>query len=422
MSGQTGGTDDNPYVFTEQIGRRNMGDPEMINFKNPAAAFFDGMADFVRVMKTRPAMTQTGTSTYIMGQSQGEFKEDTAGPNPGLAIAAREAQARSSMIIPTQTEEYNTLVSIIMDRSVGMDNVAGTFNGQTLLLWDLGRALAAIAVEQCRATKSHFCLFSYSWTGYVDWPGPSQDYDGAIEFLLGSNSQAFVPEVRSLNGEVAAGHEPGSGCQTACDYMFSGFDLEGNSLNIDRAVSIVFSNQCYNWPMQHWDSLEFNNNVPLDQYMRTKGPVYYVGVSPSGGGREDQIIPYFGGVMRNTGGGRTTQQDPLYNDYQPRRYEDAEHRLPYDPMGRAGEWVYFPGTMRLAAEVCWSRANGINITTERSHDDGNELPATWPHEGVDMESFFKCVMLAPDRADGMITLAGTFADLVCMTHPDGDYE
>ena len=128
MSGQTGGTDDNPYVFTEQIGRRNMGDPEMINFKNPAAAFFDGMADFVRVMKTRPAMTQTGTSTYIMGQSQGEFKEDTAGPNPGLAIAAREAQARSSMIIPTQTEEYNTLVSIIMDRSVGMDNVAGTFN------------------------------------------------------------------------------------------------------------------------------------------------------------------------------------------------------------------------------------------------------------------------------------------------------
>ena len=39
-----------------------------------------------------------------------------------------------------------------------------------------------------------------------------------------------------------------------------------------------------------------------------------------------------------------------------------------------------------------------------------------------MEEFFKAVMLAPDRADGMITLAGTFADLVCMTHPDGDYE
>ena len=72
MSGQTGGTDDNPYVFTEQIGRQNMGDPEMINFKNPATAFFDGMADFVRVMKTRPANEQIGTTAFIMGQSQGE--------------------------------------------------------------------------------------------------------------------------------------------------------------------------------------------------------------------------------------------------------------------------------------------------------------------------------------------------------------
>ena len=400
MSGQTGAADDNPYVFTEQVGRRNMGDPNLIEFENPAAAFFDGMADFVRVMKIRPAQEQVGTRTYLMGQSQGEFKEDSAGPNPGLAIAAREAQARAAMIIPTQTEEYNTLVSIIMDRSIGMDNVAGTYNGQTMLLWDLGRALAAIAVEQCRATKSYFCLFSYSWVGYVDWPGPSNDYDGAIEYLLGSNSQAFVPETRDGG---AAGHEPSAGCQTACDYMFSGTDLEGNSLEINRAVTIVFSNQCYNWPMQHWDSLEFNNNTPLDQYMRSKGPVYYVGVSPTGGGREDQIIPYFGGVMRNTGGGRTSSQDPLYNDYQPHYYINEDHSLPYDPLGRGGEWVYFPGTMRLAAEVCWSRAQGISITSSRSHSDGNELPETWPHHG-------------------MIPLAGTFADLVCMTHPDGDYE
>ena len=39
MSGQTGAADDNPYVFTEQVGRRNMGDPNLIEFENPASAF-----------------------------------------------------------------------------------------------------------------------------------------------------------------------------------------------------------------------------------------------------------------------------------------------------------------------------------------------------------------------------------------------
>ena len=394
MSGQTGGTDDNPYVFTEQIGRQNMGDPEMINFKNPATAFFDGMADFVRVMKTRPANEQIGTTAFIMGQSQGEFKEDTAGPNPGLAIAAREAQARSSMIIPTQTEEYNTLVSIIMDRSVGMDNVAGTYNGQTMLLWDLGRALAAIAVEQCRATKSHFCLFSYSWTGYVDWPGPSDDYDGAIEFLLGSNSQAFVPSGQALHS---------SGCQIACDGMKGGIPTpDGERLKIDRAVTICFSDTCYDWYRQHWATLEFENNVPLDQYMRSYGPVFYVGVGSQN--FEDQIIPYFGGTMRNTGGG----QD----------YDSGSYRGTI----ATGEWTYFPGTMRLQAEVGYSKAAGIDLpmAVRPSSVVISGLPV-WPHKGPDMGQFFKAVMLAPDRGDGMISLAGTFAALVRLTHPDGDY-
>ncbi len=222
MSGQTGVNEDNPYIFTESV-ISHQGDPQLIEFENPAAAFFDGMADFIRVMKTKPDRAQSGTTSFIMGQSQGELRPDTTGPNPGIAIGAREAQARNFMIIPTPTSEYNTLVTIIMDRSVGMTGVAGTYAGQTMLKWDLGRALAAIAVEQCRATKSHFCLFSYSWTGFVDWAGPSNDYEGAIDYLLGSNSQAFLPESRP--GDVA-GHEPSAGCQTACDYMFSGVDLE----------------------------------------------------------------------------------------------------------------------------------------------------------------------------------------------------
>ena len=40
---------------------------------------------------------------------------------------------------------------------------------------------------------------------------------------------------------------------------------------------------------------------------------------------------------------------------------------------------------------------------------------------VDMQQFFKAVLMAPDRGDAMIHLAGTFGDLVRMTDPEGDY-
>ncbi len=401
MSGQTGGADDNPYIFTRQS-QIPTNDPQMVEFQNPAAAFFAGMADFVKVLTFKGSEAPEGQNVYVMGQSQGELIESTTGPNPAIAIGSGEAQATAMSPAVTGDTSYNTFVQLVMDRSEGMNQVAGTFNGTTLLKCDLARALAAIVVAQCKSSKSHFALYSFNEVGHVDWPGPSDDYDGALEFLLGSNSQAFVPETRSISGEIIAGHEPGSGCQTACDYMFSGFDLEGNRLNIDRAVSIVFSNQCYNWPMQHWDSLEFNNNVPLDQYMRSYGPVFYVGIGSQN--FEDQIIPYFGGTMRNTGGG----QD----------YDSGSYRGTI----ATGEWTYFPGTMRLQAEVGYSKAAGIDLpmAVRPSSVVISGLPV-WPHTGPDMGQFFKAVMLAPDRGDGMITLAGTFAALVRLTHPDGDY-
>ena len=393
MSGQTGGNDDNPYIFTRES-QIPTNDPEMVEFQNPAAAFFAGMADFVKVLSFASSQAPQGQTTYVMGQSQGELIESTTGPNPAIAIGSGEAQATSMAPSIVGDEDYNTFVQLIVDRSEGMNAVAGTFNGATLLKCDLARALAAIVVSQCQASLSHFALYSFNEVGHIDWAGPSNDYEGALEYLLGTNSQAFVPSGQALHS---------SGVQTAMDAMKGGIPTDdGQTVAIDRAVTILFSDTCYDWYRQHWATLDFETNTPQDQYLRSYGPVFYVGVGSQG--REDQIIPYFGGVMRNTGGGR---------DYNSSGYRG---RL------AVGDWAYFPGTMRLQAEVAYSQAAGIpvNYAVNPSRTVISGL-TVWPHDGPNMGEFFKAVMLAPDRGDGMISLAGTFAALVRLTHPDGDY-
>ena len=53
MSGQTsGGYEDDPYVWQQQ-GQIDQGDPQEVDFENPARAFFDGMADFRKRVGTR---------------------------------------------------------------------------------------------------------------------------------------------------------------------------------------------------------------------------------------------------------------------------------------------------------------------------------------------------------------------------------
>ncbi len=393
MSGQTGNLEDDPYVWTIQ-GQQARGDPAAVDFVNPARAFFDGMAKFVKTKSTEGTKSPEGTTAFIMGQGAGELVESTAGPNPALAIGSGEAQATTIADSFTGADGYNTFVQLIVDKSEGMNAPAGTWRGITLKKWDLARTLAAIMVAQARNCEAHFAIYSFDESGHVEWAGPSDDYDGAIDYLLSANSTAFIP-----SGDACQG----AGMRYAIAGMRGGIVTEnGTTEPIDRAVTISFSDTCYDWARQHWMTKDIQTHTPVDMWLREKGPVYYVGMGAFGAA--DQIIPYYGGVMRNTGGG---------SDYSASSYR-----------GRSGtqnnQWVYFPGTMRLQAEDCYSKQAGLSLP-QKSGGSGRPTIPKWPHDGVDMQQFFKAVLMAPDRGDAMIHLAGTFGELVRMTDPDGDY-
>ena len=394
MSGQTGGYEDDPYVWVQQ-GKVATSDPKEVDFENPARAFFDGMADFILDMDKEGRRSPEGTRTFIMGEGVGSLIESTAGPNPALAIGAGEAQAVTEALSFVGKEGYNTFVQLIMDKSEGMNAPAGTFNGMSLRKCDLARALAAIMVEQARSCRSYFAIYSYDTAGQVEWAGPSNDYDGALDYLLASNSTAFIPGGDALQS---------AGMQFAIDGCRGGIPVDGGeSMVIDRAVTISFSDTCYDWSRQHWQTPDWQTGEPLDKVLRDMGPVFYVGVGSTG--REDQIVPYYGGVMRNTGGGQ---------DYSASSYTSRSGT-------QISSWVYFPGTMRLQAEDCYSSYAGMSLPKEVRPSRNRPSIPKWPHEGVDMLQFFKAVMLAPDRGDGMMHLAGSFGAMVRLTHPDGDY-
>ena len=393
MSGQTGNLEDDPYVWVTQ-GQQARGDPTSVDFVNPARAFFDGMADFIKAKDTQGTKSPEGTTAFIMGQGAGELVESTAGPNPALAIGAGEAQASTVADSFTGAEGYNTFVQLIVDKSEGMNAPAGTWRGMTLKKWDLARTLAAIMVSQARNCEAYFAIYSFDEEGHVEWAGPSNDYDGCIDYLLSSNSTAFIP-----GGDACQGR----GMRMAISGMRGGIVKDdGTTAQIDRAVTISFSDTCYDWARQHWMTKTRGDYKPVDLWLREKGPVFYVGMGAFG--KADQIIPYYGGVMRNTGGG---------SDYGSSGYR-----------ARGGtaqnQWVYFPGTMRLQAEDCYSKQAGIRLP-QKVGGSGRPTIPRWPHEGVNMQQFFKAVLMAPDRGDAMIHLAGTFGELVRMTDPDGDY-
>tara|TARA_B110000902_G_scaffold265684_1_gene350702 strand:+ start:1169 stop:2356 length:1188 start_codon:yes stop_codon:yes gene_type:complete len=394
MSGQTGSIDDDPYVFIKK-GQQAVGDPTAVDFVNPVRAFFDGMADFIKTKDTEGTKSNEGNTAFIMGQGAGELVESTAGPNPALAIGAGEAQASAPTDSLQGADGYNTFVQLIVDKSEGMNAPAGTWMGMTLSKWDLARTLAAIMVSQAKNCEAHFAIYSFNSSGYVEWAGPSDKHDECIEWLLSSNSTAFVP-----GGDACQG----AGMALAIEGMRGGIiGADGKSTRIDRAVTISFSDTCYDWARQHWMTKDEGDTYkPLDMWLREKGPVFYVGMGAFG--MADQTIPYYGGVMRNSGGG---------NDY-----GSSDYRA------RAGtgisDWVYFPGTMRLQAEDCYSKQAGLSLP-QKSGGSGRPTIPKWPHEGVDMQQFFKAVLMAPDRGDAMIHLAGTFGDLVRMTDPEGDY-
>ena len=349
MSSNIGEFDDDPYTWE---GRKDKGGGKnrTIKYKNPVANFYEQEApEFVEELKaTRFPKAPIGTLPFQPSMGAGVLKEDTTGPKPGLAIGAQEAQASTHIISPTGESGKNTFIQICVDVSGSMSAAAGTYQGQSLSRTDVARACVAIMLAQAKAGGDHFALYAFDSNGYIEWPGPTQQYEEALNWLTSIDSDAFY--TRGCTNQHA-------GLQIMVDGCRDGIQNEkGETEPIDRAVTILLSDECFNWSRECWHAKDRVTGTPLDASLRSMGPVYYVGI---GSEREASgFVAGYGGTITRSGG--TSRKEK--------------------------------GTMVEAAE---------------KH-----------YKGTDMSKYFMFCCLAADNDDGLMSLAGTFAQLCRMSQEE----
>ena len=198
MSGPTSNFSNDPYTFVEFDDDKG-GKNKFIEYENPVANFYEREApDFVEELKaTRYPKAPIGTLPFEPSMGAGLLKEDTTGPKPGLAIGSREAQASTTIISPIGDTGKNTFIQICVDVSGSMGAGAGTYRGMGMSRTDVARACVAVMLAQAKAGGDHFALYAFDTNGYVEWPGPSQNYEEAINWLTSIDSDAFYHRGRN---------------------------------------------------------------------------------------------------------------------------------------------------------------------------------------------------------------------------------
>ena len=350
MSGQISNFDNDPYTFQERADKGS-GKNKIIRYKNPVANFYEREApEFVEELKaTRFPKAPIGTTPFQPSMGAGVLKEDTTGPKPGLAIGSQEAQASDWIITPIGESGKNTFIQICVDVSGSMGAGAGTYQGLPMHRTDVARACVAVMLAQAKAGGDHFALYAFNTRGYVEWPGPSQNYDEAINWLTSIDSDAF---------HWRGGTQQRAGLQIMIDGCRSGIPNErGETEPIDRAVTILLTDEKFDFDRECWHTRDRISGKPLDSVLRDMGPVYYVGIGSES--QADWFVPAYGGKKID----KTT-----------------------------GKTKYFGGTMAKAAE---------------SH-----------YKGADMAPYFMFCCLEEDRDDGLMHLCGTFAQMCRMTQED----
>ncbi len=292
MSGNTTSFSNDPYTFVENDDKGS-GKNKYMQYANPVANFYEREApEFVEELKaTRFPKAPIGTLPFQPSMGAGVLKEDTTGPKPGLAIGSREAQASTSIVSPVGDTGKNTFIQICVDVSGSMGAGAGTYQGQGMSRTDVARACVAVMLAQAKAGGDHFALYAFDTRGYVEWPGPSQNYDECINWLTSIDSDAFFHR---------GGTQQRAGLQVMVDGCRSGIENEkGETEPIDRAVTILLTDECFDFDRECWNTKDRITNRPLDAMLREMGPMYYVGIG--GESEASWFVPSYGGRDPNTG-------------------------------------------------------------------------------------------------------------------------
>lgn len=261
---------ENPFIFYEEEELINQG-MERLAPPSPHKAIYEKLAPLL--LRSPPAkrypQEPSGTKGWdVLIDPMGALMPTSAVPDPIIGLTTQ----RTMRPTVTGKEGLATHLNIVVDVSGSMggpENNGGTCYGYApsgfgMSGEDIAIVCCAMMISQAALSGDSFAIYSFSRDAKVVWAGPSQDYSGALEYILGS----YSPNDDTRPFKV------GGGTKINKALNLVGTTLEG--YDFDQCVTVLITDGSFS-SVSVVDSQIFDSAFQYnDEQIRRMGPLFYV--------------------------------------------------------------------------------------------------------------------------------------------------
>ena len=285
---------ENPFIFYDEEELINQG-LERLAPPSPHRAIYEKLAPLL--LRSPPAkrypQEPSGTKGWdVLIDPMSALMPTSAVPDPIIGLTTQ----RTMRPTVTGKEGLATHLNIVVDVSGSMggpENNGGLCYGYTQAGFgmsgeDIAVVCCAMMVSQAALSGDSFAIYSFNRTGKVVWAGPSQDYSGALEYILGNYSPTDSDRPFAVSG--------GTSIPSALNIV--GTTLEG--YEFDQCVTVLITDgsfgNVYSAESAIFDSAFQYNDVDI----RGMGPLFYVVLgSPHGKQQQENSVSSFQQALKN---------------------------------------------------------------------------------------------------------------------------
>ncbi len=284
---------ENPFIFYEEEELINQG-LERLSPPSPHKAIYEKLAPLL--LRSPPAkrypQEPSGTKAWdVLIDPMSALMPTSAVPDPIIGLTTQ----RTMRPTVTGKEGLATHLNIVVDVSGSMggpENNGGLCYGYApsgfgMSGEDIAIVCCAMMISQAALSGDSFAIYSFSRSANVVWEGPSQDYSGALEYILGNYSPTDTTRPFAVGG--------GTSIQSALDLV--GTTLEG--YEFDQCVTVLITDGSFS-STHAADTAIFNHAYTYnDEQIRQMGPLFYVVLgSPLDKARSDLSVQSFQNALK----------------------------------------------------------------------------------------------------------------------------
>ena len=284
---------ENPFIFYEEEELLNQG-LEKLSPPSPHRAMYEELAPLL--LRSPPAkrypQEPSGTKGWdVLIDPMSALMPTSAVPDPIIGLTTQ----RTMRPTVTGKEGLATHLNIIVDVSSSMGGpeynnwacYGYAPSGYGMGGEDIALVCCAMMISQAALSGDSFAIYSFSGSAKIVWEGPSQDYSGALAYILGNYSPKDPNRPFAVGGSTSI--------ESALNLL--GESMEG--YDFDQSVTVLITDGSFKSTYAA-DTAIFNKDYTYnDVDIRKMGPLFYVVLgAPAVANQSEKSVKSFRGALK----------------------------------------------------------------------------------------------------------------------------